>query len=206
MTKEKCLYNAYYSTEDPLRQMEQHIDSYFRTFAAKHTLKEMLLEQNTMSGELLTLLNREMKQFGFLVCRSMVTDIDPPPEIKRTMNSVLTSQNTRQAMINEAEGKKTAAILEAEGLCRVKELEGEGLSLQRKALANGLNETMKNFGQTAGDMDANTLTSTILTMQYIDMLNHASQNGNNSFILSSNPLGAVSMEEQLKTSFLATRK
>lgn len=205
MTKDQRLYKAYYTIERPLHQMEQHIDSYFRTYAAKHTLKEMLQEQNVMSDSLCKILNTEMNPFGYLIFRCMVTDIDPPPEIKRTMNSVLTSQNTRQAMINEAEGKKAAAILEAEGLRSVKQLEGEGVSLQRRAIADGLHETMKSFGQDTDGMDPNTISSIILTMQYMDTINHATQNGNNSFILSSNPLGAVTMEEQLKTSFLSTR-
>jgi regulator of protease activity HflC (stomatin/prohibitin superfamily) len=206
MDRASKLYQAYYGVADPLHQMRQHIMGYFRAFAAQHTLKDLLLEQRTMSGNLVAKLNDEMNRFGYIITDCVVTDIDPPDEIKRTMNSVLSSQNRRQAMINEAEGKKAAAILEAEGLCQVKKLEGEGMSLQRQALADGLKETVEKFGCHGQDMELSALTGIILTTQYIDMLNHAAQNGSNNFILSSNPLGAVSIDEQLKSSFLATQQ
>lgn len=205
LKRHEKLYKAYYGVAQPVHQIEQHILSYFRAFAAQHTLQELLLAQSTMSDALLRMLNQEMLPFGYRIFRCVVTDIDPPKEIKQSMNTVLSSQNKQQAMINEAEGKKRAAILEAEGLCQVKKLEGEGMSLQRQALADGLHTTMNKFGHGPQDMDSQSLTSVVLTMQYLDMLTHAAQNGSNSFILSSNPLGAVSIDEQLKTSMLATR-
>lgn len=205
MSREKKLYNAFYSSDNPMRQFEQHIDSYFRIYAAKHSLKEMLLAQDAMSGELMKILNREMQEYGYKILCCMVTDIEPPDEIKQTMNSVLTSENRRQAMINEAEGKKAAAILEAEGQCRVKELEGEGLSLQRKALANGLSDTMREFGAKSEDFNYKEFTATMITQQYMDTLRHAAENGQNSFILTSNPMGAASIEDQIRNGLLSVK-
>jgi regulator of protease activity HflC (stomatin/prohibitin superfamily) len=205
LTRHQKLYKAIYSVTDPKRQIEQHIDSYFRSFAAKHTLAELLLSQTSLSGEILEKLNTEMNPFGYTIYRCLVTDIDPPEIIKASMNTVLSSQNKRQAMINEAEGKKAAAILEAEGLSEVKRLEGIGLSQQRQALAEGLKETMGSFGQKVTEMENGSLTSTIITMQYIDMLNHAAMNGGNTFILSSNPLAGSHIEDQLKTNLLSTQ-
>lgn len=205
VSREQRLYQSFYGVENPVHQMKQYIMGYFRTFAAQHTLKELLLEQVNMSRNLRDMLNKQMNRYGFIITDCVVTDIDPPKEIKQTMNSVLSSQNRMQAMINEAEGRKAAAILEAEGMCRVKRLEGEGMSQQRQALADGLKETYEKFGCKNQDMEIGALTGTILTTQYIDMLNHAAQRGGNSFILSSNPLGAVSIDEQLKTSFLSTQ-
>lgn len=197
------LYRAYYSMSNPVHQMQQHINSYFRTFASQHSLKELQCAQSEMQGALQDILNREMNPFGYRIFRCMVTDIDPPTEVKATMNAVLSSQNKQQAMINEAEGKRQAAILEAQGECEVKRLHGVGLSLQREALADGLQSAMKKLGQEPEALDHNSASTMMLTMSYIDMLGHAAQSGGNSFILSSNPLGAVAIDEQLKASFLS---
>jgi regulator of protease activity HflC (stomatin/prohibitin superfamily) len=205
ISRQQKLYQAYYSVSNPQHQMEQHIFSYFRSFAAKHTLKQLQSLQDEMSGNLLRELNQEMNRFGYKIFRCMVTDIDPPNDIKKSMNSVLSSKNMREAMINEAEGRKAAAILQAEGECEVQRLEGEGMSLQRQALAVGLQKTMEGFGCDTAHIDPNALTGIILTTQYTDMLKKAAENGSNTFILSSNPLGAVSIDEQLKTSFLSTQ-
>lgn len=206
MTSErsKKLYKAYYGMSNPIHQMQQHINSYFRTFASKHILKELLSAQTTMQESLLEILDKEMSPFGYKIFRCMVTDIDPPPEVKTTMNSVLSSQNRQQAMINEAEGKRQAAILEAQAECQVKELQGQGMALQKEALANGLNNALKKLGQNPAEMTCETAAALFLTSGYTDVLHQAAQKGGNSWILTSNPLGAVTMEDQLKTSFISS--
>jgi regulator of protease activity HflC (stomatin/prohibitin superfamily) len=204
--RNKRLYQTYYGVANPHHQMEQYVMGYFRTFAAQHSLAELLLEQKNMSQNLCVMLNEQMNRFGYVITQCVVTDINPPKEIKVAMNNVQSSQAEQRAMINKAEGRKRAMILEAEALSEVKRLEGEGLSLQRQALADGLKETRRKFGCGDEAMDPDALTRFIMVTQYTDMLSHAAQKGGNSFILSSNPLGAVTLDEQLKSSFLATRE
>lgn len=206
MTSErsKKLYKAYYGMSNPIHQMQQHINSYFRTFASGHSLKELLSAQTTMQDSLLGILDKEMSPFGYKIFRCMVTDIDPPPEVKSTMNAVLSSQNKQQAMINEAEGKKQAAILAAQGECEVKELQGRGMALQKEALASGLSNALVKLGQNPKDMSCESAAALFLTSGYNDVMGQAAQGGGHSWILTSNPLGAVTMEDQLKTSFISS--
>lgn len=200
------LYQACYSMSDPLVQIEQHVYQFFRSYTAMHSLNELLQSQQALSDALVEKLNAEMRPFGYIIFRCLVTDIHQPQDVMASMNSVLASQNKQQATINEAEGRKRAAILEAEGMCEVKRLEGLGMSQQRQQLAAGLHETMRSFGQDPTTLRDGTLNSILLTTNYIDMLTHAALKGNNTFILSSNPLGATAIDEQLKTSLLAAQQ
>lgn len=198
------IYLAIYSTHSPLAQMKQHISTYFRAVSCNYTMNELFLSKNKLSNELLKILNKEMIQYGYIILNVLILDIDPPLKVKETMNMVLASQNKRDATLNEAEADKKVAIMKAEGLCEVRRLEGVGLAKQRQAVVNGLKDSIGEFcdGQ---KLDPRELTSTIITMQYLDMLKDAANHGKNTFILSSNPSAANSIEEQLRNAILSTK-
>ena len=198
------IYRSVYSTSNHEEQIIQFTDAYFRDIGCNHTMKELFMSKNKLSDELTNLLNKEMKRFGYIIHRALIMDIDPPNNIKETMNLVLASQNKRDALINEAEAHKRASILKAEGDCEVRRLEGVGLSLQRQALVDGLKQSIHGLcGEV--NLDSTNLTSTIISMQYIDMLNNAATNGKNTFILPSGPSAAVNIEEQMRNAILSTK-
>lgn len=150
------------------------------------------------------ILNREMIKYGYIIVRVLITDIDPPQHVKESMNQVLESQNKRDAMINQAEAEKKTTILRAEAISEQRRLEGEGLAKQRAALADGLKATLENISGES-HIDVNTLTPTILTMQYFDMLNNAATRGNNTFILNCNPSAVGDIESQMRNALLTTK-
>jgi len=200
---QSMLYKAIYSIRDPELQLEQHINNYFRSVCSHFQLRELLKEKDKFSNELEEKLNQEMNKFGYIVYRALVSDIDPPQKVKESMNTVLTSQNRRDAAINDAEAEKQTAILKAEGLAKVRELEGVGQALQRKALSLGLRETLTEFG--GQDLTQHAMTSMLMMAQHMDMIKEVASSGKCTFIMSSNPMGANIMEEQLQTALLATK-
>lgn len=202
--RKNAIYLAMYSTSDPLSMMKQHISTYFRAISCNYTMNELFLSKNKLSGELQHLLNREMEKYGYLIVDTMILDIDPPSKVKETMNMVLASQNRRDAMINEAEAEKKSAILKAEGLCEVRRLEGLGLANQRKEVVQGLKNSIGELCD-GKQLDPTELTTTIITMQYLDMLKEAAYNGKNTFILSSNPATASTIEDQMRNAILSAR-
>jgi len=110
------------------------------------------------------------------------------------MNRVLESQNQREAMINQAEAEKTAAILKAEGSFQVRKLEGEAIAAQRRAIVNGLREIT--IGKEK-EVDSKELTTTMVLMQYLDVLNNAAMHGKHTFILPSSPANITNIENDL---------
>ena len=198
------IYLAIYRTSNPMQQIAQLVHTYFRSISCNFTLEQLMLSKNSLSNDLAIILNKEMIKYGYYIHNVLILDIDPPDNIKQSMNSVHASKNKRDAMINEAEAEKKAAILKAEGLSEVRRLEGIGLANQRKALTDGLKTSIGEFcnGQ---KLDPRELTSTIITMQYLDMLHSASANGKNTFILSSNPTAANSIEDQVRNALLSVK-
>lgn len=199
------IYKATYSTRDPLAQISQFINSYFRTISCNHTMKELFNSKNKLANELELYLNKEMNKYGYVIHRALIIDIDPPAQVKQTMNLVLESQNKRDAMVNAAKAEKETMILKAEGLAETRRLEGEGLALQRRALADGLKHSVTHLCGKEAELDPNELTKTIITMQYIDMLNQAAANKGNTFIMQCYPTGGTGLEEQVRSALLSVK-
>lgn len=198
-------YNAIYLTANPQLQIQQHIETVFREISCGYTMKELFLSKSKVSEHLTMRLNKEMNKFGYMIYRVLIQDIDPPNEVKHTMNLVLSSQNKRDAMINEAEAKKKAAILEAEGMCEVRRLEGVGLANQRKALAEGLAQSISSFGNDPATLNTNELTNIIIKMQQIEMLHTAAHNGKNTFIVTSPDVGSNDLESKMRNALLSVK-
>lgn len=200
------IYRAIYTTQNAIGQIEQYINAYFRTIGSSHTMKQLFASKNKLSNELNDILNQEMNKYGYFINAALIVDIDPPIDIKNSMNLVMASQNRREATINEAEAAKTASILKAEGECRIRELEGQGLALQRQALVDGLKLSVNGICGEEVKMNPHELTSTIITMQYIDMLNNAASHSKHTLILPVNPNSASNIEEQVRSALLSVKE
>ncbi len=200
------IYKATYLTKSPEKQMDQFINAYFRTISCNHTMKELFNSKNKLSNELEQILNKEMNKFGFIICKALIVDIDPPDSVKQTMNLVLTSQNKREAMLNEAQAEKATMILRSEGIAETRRLEGIGLAQQRQALVDGLKQSVTGMCGEQAKIDPHEFTSTIITMQYIDMLHNAATSGKNTFILQCSPNAGTNIEDQVRNAILSVNK
>jgi len=194
------MYKAVYSCNDPMDQIRQLIEGYIRSVSRDFTLLEMFQSKNLISGGIFNMLVREITPFGLLIHKVIIGDIDPPQNIKNSMNRVLESQNQREAMINQAEAEKTAAILRAEGVFQVRKLEGEAIAAQRKAIVDGLRDITQQEGKVT---DSKELTTTMVLMQYLDVLNAAAINGKHTFILPSSPANITNIEQDLSAAMRA---
>jgi len=202
-----AIYKSMYTTYDPVGQIKQHVNSYLRGISCDHTMNEIFLSKNSLSNDLTTELNKTMQKYGYYIERALILDIDPPKDVRHAMNLVSESENKRTAQINQAEADKRAAILRAEANCEVRRLEGEGLAKQRQALTNGLKESMQHMcGDKEISIDPSALTSTILTMQYIDMLDKVGATGHNTVIMSHAPSASGAIEEQFRNAILSTHQ
>ena len=60
-------------------------------------------------------MDESTNNWGVMVTRLELMDIEPPREVKQTMEKQMTAERTRRAVVTEAESQKQAAILQAEG-------------------------------------------------------------------------------------------
>ena len=115
----------YYLIVDPVRAtyevqslawgIEQLTLSALRNVIGSMDLDHTLTSRDTINTQLRSALDASTQQWGVKVLRVELKNINPPNDIKLTMEKQMTAERTRRAVVTTAEGEKSAAILKAEG-------------------------------------------------------------------------------------------
>lgn len=106
---------ATYEIADPRRGLDQMALSALRNIIGELDLDHTLTSRDTISSRIRSSMDEATDRWGIKVTRVELMDIEPPSEIKQTMEKQMTAERTRRALVTAAEGEKQAAILRAEG-------------------------------------------------------------------------------------------
>lgn len=126
----------YYLMVDPVRAtyevqnlemgIEQLTLSALRNAIGSLDLDHTLTSRDEINSQLRAALDAATQQWGVKVVRVELKNIDPPEEIKLTMEKQMTAERARRAVVTTAEGEKASAILRAEGLKQSAIVNAEG--------------------------------------------------------------------------------
>lgn len=126
----------YYVMVDPVRAtyevqnlewgIEQLTLSALRNAIGSLDLDHTLSSRDEINNQLRAALDSATQQWGVKVVRVELKNIDPPEEIKLTMEKQMTAERARRAVVTTAEGEKASAILRAEGLKQSAIVNAEG--------------------------------------------------------------------------------
>src|ERR1039457_3777069 len=115
----------YFVIADPVRAtydvqnlkwgIEQLTLSDLRNVIGALDLDHTLTSRDTINTQLRATLDAATQQWGVKIMRVELKNIDPPQEIKLTMEKQMTAERSRRATVTQAEGEKSSAILRAEG-------------------------------------------------------------------------------------------
>jgi len=204
--RKELLYRAHYKLDNPVEQITAYIDNYFRFHAMLFTLDEMYAAKDGMTNELLNELNARMNPYGHIIYDILVKDILPNTKVRDAMNDVVASEKEKIATINKALADKAAKILAAEAEARTRELEGEGIAAARRAIVEGLRQSVDEFQEAIQDTDARELLTVVMMTQYMDTLKEAASKSRNTFILPSSPAQVATIEEQMRVALIGQTK
>lgn len=107
--------------------IEQLTLSALRNVIGSLDLDHTLTSRETINDQLRATLDTATEKWGVKVVRVELKSINPPEEVKATMEKQMTAERNRRAVVTTAEGEKSAAILRAEGerQSRIVSAEGE---------------------------------------------------------------------------------
>ena len=107
---------AVYEIENLPDAIEKLTQTTLRNVIGELELDETLTSRDTINTKLRLILDEATNKWGVKVNRVELQDINPPVEIRQTMEKQMRAERERRATILEAEGHKKATILEAEGM------------------------------------------------------------------------------------------
>jgi regulator of protease activity HflC (stomatin/prohibitin superfamily) len=161
----------YYLMIDPVRGtyevqnlefgIEQLTLSALRNVIGSLDLDHTLSSRDEINNQLRAALDSATQQWGVKVVRVELKNIDPPEEIKLTMEKQMTAERSRRAVVTTAEGEKASAILRAEGMKQsaIVSAEGrkqsaildaEGAAQARLAIANAESAALESIAKGLG--------------------------------------------------------
>eukprot|EP00624_Nannochloropsis_granulata_P004065 evm.model.NODE_30405_length_21186_cov_23.722647.4 len=101
-----------------------------------------------------------------LLQNALVTDLEPDLRVKAAMNEINASKRMKEAARERAEGDKIVQIKIAEANAESKYLSGVGVAKQRKAIVDGLRESIVGFSGNVPGTTPKDVMDLLLLTQY----------------------------------------
>ncbi len=117
--------------------IEKLTQTTLRNVIGEMDLDEMFASRDTINNKLRLILDEATDKWGVKVNRVELQDINPPADIRESMEKQMRAERDRRAVILVAEGEKKSSILEAEGVRQAQINRAEGEKQARILVAEG---------------------------------------------------------------------
>ncbi len=189
---------AFYELDDPARQISSFIFDVIRAEVPKLELDDVFAKKDDIAVAVNESLSNSMDDYGFLIIKTLITDIDPDANVKASMNRINAAKRDKEAALQEAEASKITIVKEAEADAESKRLQGEGIAAQRIAIVKGFKESVEDFQESLNGIDSAEVMQFVLLTQYFDTLNNiGTKEGNNTILVPHTPGGMKDFQQQI---------
>ena len=200
---EENVTDAYYKLMKPEAQIKSYIEDALRSSVPKLTLDELFEKKDEIALEVQHQVAEEMSTYGYIIVKTLITKVEPDAEVKQSMNEINAAQRKRVAAQELAEADKIKIVTAAEAEAEKDRLHGVGIAQQRKAIVDGLAESIQDLKDANVGMTEEQIMSILLTNQYLDTLNTFATKGNQTIFLPNNPEGIEDIRTQILSSLKA---
>ncbi len=182
---------AVYEVNDLVGGLVQLTITGMRAVMGDMDLDHTLSQRDQINAKLRLILDEATDKWGVKVTRVDVKNINPPEDVRLTMEKQMTAERNRRALVLQAEGDKQAAITRAEGekQASVTRSEGEkqsailsaeGAAQARLRAAEAEAEAITRIGQAMADQGESA--QYLITQRYIESFKEMAR-GNNTKVI-----------------------
>jgi regulator of protease activity HflC (stomatin/prohibitin superfamily) len=199
--------DAFYKLQNPQEQITAYVFDTVRARVPGVNLDELFEMKDDIATAVKAELDTVMDDFGYAIVKALVTDINPDEKVKASMNEINAAQRLREAAIQQAEADKIRVVKAAEGEAESKALQGQGIANQRKAIIEGLQQSVSAFKDGVGGVNSQDAMNLVMMTQYLDTLTSLGTNGNNSTILlPHSPSGVSDLQAQIRDAMITAQQ
>ena len=185
--------SAVYEVVNLPQAIEKLTQTTLRNIIGSLDLDETLVSRDQVNEKLRIILDEATDKWGVKVNRVELQEVNPPVDIRTSMEKQMKAERDRRAWILEAEGKKRSAVLEAEGYKEAKIARAQGEAEARLTLATAESDAIKIVQQAIPGADP---LPYMIAINYINALPKITEGKNDKLILlpyeSSSLLGSLS--------------
>ncbi len=201
------VYDAYYKLSNPAEQIQSYVEQVILGHVPGMTLDEVFASQSGIAAAVKQELDADMAGFGYEIVNVLVTDIVPDAKVKSAMNDINAAQREQVAANARGEAEKILVVKKAEAEAESKALQGQGIANQRKAIIEGLQQSIEQFQKVVGDATTSDVMQLVLVTQYFDTLKSIGETDKtNTLFLSHSPGSVKEISDQILDSMLIANR
>lgn len=197
------VYEAFYKLEDPARQITSFVFDVVRAKVPKIKLDDVFEKKDDIAVAVKEELEQVMSDFGYGIVKTLVTDIDPDAKVKIAMNEINAAQRMRVVASEKGEAERILKVKSAEAEAQSKALQGKGMADQRKAIIQGLKESVSDFKESLPNTTEQDVLNLILMTQYFDTIKDlGASSQNNTIMIPHSPSAVGDILQQITNSVI----
>ncbi len=197
------VYDAFYKLSDPVAQIKSYVEQVILGHVPSMTLDEVFASQSSIAAAVKQELDSDMAAFGYEIVNVLVTDIVPDAKVKSAMNDINAAQREQVAATARGEADKILVVKKAEAEAESKALQGQGIANQRKAIVEGLQNSIEQFQKAVEGATSKDVMQLVLVTQYFDTLKSIGENDKtNTLFLAHSPGAVKEVSDQILESML----
>ncbi|MCC6236926.1 MAG: SPFH domain-containing protein [Dehalococcoidia bacterium] len=198
-----AIADAVYRLTDHARQIEAYVFDVVRAEVPKKTLEEVFEDKETIALAVKEQLTEQMGRYGWEIANVLVNDINPDARVKAAMNQVQAATREREAAAQMAEANRITIVKQAEAEADRARLQGEGLANQRKAIAEGLRESVELVRGAGDNIREQDVMNLLLLVQWMDTQKEIAGTNRSTVVFLPNSPGEISsIADQIRASIL----
>ncbi|MDE1986489.1 MAG: SPFH domain-containing protein [Alphaproteobacteria bacterium] len=199
--------DSYYKLQDHVDQISSYVLDVVRAKVPKMVLDEVFEKKDDIGSAVKSELDVSMKIYGFEIPNALVTDVNPADNVKAAMNEIQTQQRLQVAAAAKGEANKILVVKNAEAEAESKRLQGEGIAKQRRAIVDGLRESIAAFTDKVSSVNEHEVLNLVLLTQYFDTLKEIGVSAGSKVILTPHaPGGMTDISSQLRTAIISSNE
>ncbi|HNL27003.1 MAG TPA: SPFH domain-containing protein [bacterium] len=197
------VYEAYYKLSNVHQQVTSFVFDLVHARVPKLKLDDLFEKKDEIADAVRHELSDTMEDFGYAVLKALVTDIDPDAKVKEAMNEINAATRMRMAAAEKGEADRILKVKAAEAEAQSKALQGKGIADQRKAIIEGLRDSVEQFQQAVEGSSAKDVMMLVLMTQYFDTLQNLGEHSHtNTILMPHSPGGLNAIADQIRDAMI----
>jgi regulator of protease activity HflC (stomatin/prohibitin superfamily) len=201
------VYEAFYKLANPKQQISSYVFNVILGHVPKMILDDAFLQQSDIAIAIKEGLDDVMKTYGYAIDQALVTDIEPDEKVKAAMNDINAAQREQVAATARGEAEKILKVKQAEAEAQSKALQGQGNANQRKAIIEGLKDSVEAFSKAVEGSTPHDVMMLVLVTQYLDTMKEIGANDkSNTIFVSHSPAAIGDLFRQMQEAIMIGEK
>ena len=201
------VYEAFYKLANPTQQISSYVFNVILGHVPKMNLDDAFLQQSDIAIAIKQGLDDVMKTYGYAIDQALVTDIQPDEKVKAAMNEINAAQREQVAATARGETEKILKVKQAEAEAESKALQGQGIANQRKAIIEGLKQSVEAFSAAVEGTTPRDVMMLVLVTQYLDTMKEiGTQDKSNTIFVSHSPAAIGTLFEEMQNAVMVGQK